>query len=137
MFVRCSCGHYGYVPQEYGKPLHIPEKCKACLAKENLEENNSSESFEFELKAEDGQFERLRRAMNLGEPFSLSPTLFLVPSSSGNGKKYLVNLKINTCTCPDFQYRKLICKHFFRVLIYLLQNDMLDSLRGYDDVNQR
>ena len=135
MFVRCSCGHYGYVPQEYGKPLHIPEKCKACLVKENLAED--SESFEFELKAEDGQFERLRRAMNLGEPFSLSPTLFLVPSSNSNGKKYLVNLKINTCTCPDFQYRKLICKHFFRVLIYLLQNDMLDSLRGYDDVNQR
>jgi len=125
MYLRCVCGHYGYVPQEYGKPLHIPEKCKACLAKEKLEENNSSESFEFELKAGDGQFARLKRAIQLREPFPLSPTLFLVPSSNGNGKKYLVNFKDNTCTCPDFQYRKLICKHFFRVLIYLLQNDML------------
>jgi len=44
---------------------------------------------------------------------------FLVPSQNGN-KKYRISVSKNewTCTCPDFEKRKLPCKHIFAIQLY-------------------
>lgn len=34
-----------------------------------------------------------------------------VPSENISGKLYTINIENQTCTCPDYQYRKNICKH--------------------------
>ncbi len=41
--------------------------------------------------------------------------LWFVPSSSGKSNRYKVNLKDNTCNCPDFEFYKQKCKHLFAV----------------------
>jgi transposase/predicted nucleic acid-binding Zn finger protein len=40
--------------------------------------------------------------------------LYLVPSQSGKGK-YKVNAEQQTCSCPDFDFRRQPCKHVFAV----------------------
>jgi Transposase DDE domain/SWIM zinc finger len=40
--------------------------------------------------------------------------LWLVPSQSGKGK-YKVNTEKQTCSCPDYDFRKQKCKHIFAV----------------------
>lgn len=40
--------------------------------------------------------------------------LWLVPSQSGKGK-YKVDSEKQQCTCPDFDFRRLPCKHLFAV----------------------
>src|SRR5690349_12546638 len=40
--------------------------------------------------------------------------LYLVPSSSGNGK-YSVDLDGGRCSCPDFEFTQAKCKHLFAV----------------------
>lgn len=41
--------------------------------------------------------------------------LYLVPSQSGKGKKYKVDVEKRQCTCPDFDFRREPCKHLFAV----------------------
>jgi len=41
--------------------------------------------------------------------------VYLVPNGKGN--VYHVNLKENTCTCPDHQYRRTECKHLIAAKI--------------------
>jgi transposase len=43
-----------------------------------------------------------------------SGNLYLVPSQSGKGK-YKVDPKAQTCSCPDFDFRRQPCKHIFAV----------------------
>lgn len=45
-----------------------------------------------------------------------SGNLYLVPSQSGRGK-YKVDPKAQTCSCPDFDFRRQPCKHIFAVEI--------------------
>jgi transposase len=40
--------------------------------------------------------------------------LWLVPSQSGHGK-YKVNIEKNTCSCPDFDFKRQKCKHLYAV----------------------
>jgi hypothetical protein len=40
--------------------------------------------------------------------------LYVVPSSSGNGK-YSVDLDAGRCNCPDFDFTQAKCKHLFAV----------------------
>jgi transposase/predicted nucleic acid-binding Zn finger protein len=40
---------------------------------------------------------------------------WLVPSQTGNGKQYTVDLESNHCTCPDHETRQVKCKHIIAV----------------------
>jgi uncharacterized Zn finger protein len=42
---------------------------------------------------------------------SASERLFEVRSSSTSDKFYTVDADIKTCTCPDFSFRSVKCKH--------------------------
>ena len=63
---------------------------------------------------------RIERAYGIVELNSQSPMileknaaekLFEVRSSADNEKFYSVDMDIMTCTCPDFSFRSLKCKH--------------------------
>jgi transposase len=41
--------------------------------------------------------------------------VWVVPSQQGGDKKYLVDPKHETCTCPDFQETGGVCKHLYAV----------------------
>jgi predicted nucleic acid-binding Zn finger protein len=40
---------------------------------------------------------------------------WVVPSQTGNGTSYTVDLDSNHCTCPDHETRQVKCKHIFAV----------------------
>ena len=40
---------------------------------------------------------------------------YVVPSQSGDGRRYTVDPEIGHCTCPDHEDRKIKCKHLFAV----------------------
>lgn len=42
-----------------------------------------------------------------------SPDLFTVTTQSGH--EYLVDVRVDACECPDFEYRDRVCKHLRRV----------------------
>src|SRR5215216_6010728 len=42
--------------------------------------------------------------------------LYLVPSQSGKGK-YKVDAERQSCTCPDYDFRREPCKHIFAVRV--------------------
>ncbi len=42
--------------------------------------------------------------------------LYLVPSQSGRGK-YKVNPQEQTCSCPDYDFRRQPCKHLYAVQV--------------------
>lgn len=44
-----------------------------------------------------------------------SGNLYLVPSQSGRGNKYSVDLEAGRCSCPDFDFTQAKCKHLFAV----------------------
>lgn len=53
---------------------------------------------------------------------------FHVPSSSQDGKKYLVKIgECRTCTCPDFEERQLDCKHIFACQFVLKREQNADG----------
>lgn len=47
---------------------------------------------------------------------------FFIPSASGKNKNYRVNLGQGTCTCADFTFRKMKCKHLFAAQIRFEQD---------------
>lgn len=50
----------------------------------------------------------------------IGDNVFSVPSQSGNGNYVVMGSKEGwVCTCPDFKYRKLICKHIHAVRFWL------------------
>jgi transposase len=44
-----------------------------------------------------------------------SGSSWIVPSQSGNGARYTVDLESQTCTCPDHEVRHVKCKHIYAV----------------------
>ncbi|MDT4954130.1 MAG: hypothetical protein QOJ02_2268 [Acidobacteriota bacterium] len=48
--------------------------------------------------------------------------LWLVPSQNGHGK-YKVNQEKQTCSCPDFDFRRKPCKHLFAVQFTIEQTE--------------
>ena len=60
----------------------------------------------------------------------------LLSKMKNRKKKYLINIKKNTCTCPDFEMRKmkqgLCCKHLMEIrnksYCLLVMNKVMDSL---------
>lgn len=63
---------------------------------------------------------RIERAYGIVESNSNSPVIleqpgsgqvFAVKSSGAEDKYYTVDAEIKTCTCPDFSYRSVKCKH--------------------------
>lgn len=53
--------------------------------------------------------------------------IWLVPSVSGKSTRYKVDLKHQTCTCPDFELRRQKCKHIFAVE-YDFEQEFLGSI---------
>jgi transposase len=48
----------------------------------------------------------IRKVLRKGE-------LWSVPSGTGDGKRYTVDLVAETCSCPDFHLHRVKCKHIF------------------------
>jgi transposase len=44
--------------------------------------------------------------------------LYVVPSQGGRGQ-YTVDADAERCSCPDFEYRRAVCKHLYAVSIYI------------------
>lgn len=51
---------------------------------------------------------------------------FAVPSQSGAGQ-YIVDLVENDCSCPDYELRRLPCKHVEAVLFWLVWEDSVSA----------
>lgn len=54
---------------------------------------------------------------------------YLVPSQTGNGGGYVVDVSAGTCTCPDHETRGCRCKHLWAVLIVRKDVTMPDGSR--------
>jgi hypothetical protein len=54
--------------------------------------------------------------------------LFGVQSTTDKSKSYEVNPDIKTCTCPDFNFRLLKCKHIIAVELVSLLSSSSSSL---------
>lgn len=52
--------------------------------------------------------EQLTASVRVQNPFART---FIVPSQTDAAKSYRVNLAAQTCTCPDFHFRGVTCKH--------------------------
>src|SRR5437660_12014867 len=44
---------------------------------------------------------------------------YMVPSQSMKRVEYRVDVRQNRCTCPDFEERRLPCKHMFAVEFFM------------------
>src|SRR4051812_33958114 len=53
--------------------------------------------------------------------------VWVVPSQSSTDKKYLVDPKHETCTCPDFQENGCPCKHLHAVRFVLKRETAPDG----------
>ncbi|TAL46694.1 IS6 family transposase [archaeon] len=60
-------------------------------------------------------------------PSSVSKETFLVPSQSSD-KKYKVTIKNETsCSCPDFKFRNVECKHIISVKLWMKLREKISS----------
>lgn len=59
---------------------------------------------------------------------------WFVPSASGKGK-YKVDLSTDSCTCPDYEFRRAKCKHLFAVE-FTFEQDFLASIDGQEIAKQ-
>ena len=81
---------------------------------------------------------RAERAMRLynehgGEISKVGPQTYLVPGCSADA--YTVDLRAETCNCPDFEHRcaeedGLLCKHLYAAVIY---REKVERARRYCD----
>jgi hypothetical protein len=68
------------------------------------------------------------------EPKILNESAFVVPSQS-NGNKYKVVRHWNgwTCSCPDYHYRKVLCKHINAVEYWLKLREQLNQQQVFSE----
>ncbi len=73
--------------------------------------------------------QRRIRGIDIAKRYTIKQenNLWFVPSSSGKSNRYKVNLKDETCNCPDYEFRKQKCKHLFAVE-YSFEQEFLQSL---------
>jgi transposase/predicted nucleic acid-binding Zn finger protein len=64
-----------------------------------------------------------------------SGNLYLVPSQSGRGK-YKVDPKAQTCSCPDFDFRREPCKHIFAVEVTIRRTKTTHIKAGVTTVTE-
>src|ERR1044071_8830161 len=64
-----------------------------------------------------------------------SGNLYLVASQSGRGK-YKVDPKAQTCSCPDFDFRRQPCKHIYAVEISVRRTKTTHISRGVTTVTE-
>jgi hypothetical protein len=59
---------------------------------------------------------RQQKGLQIAERFPITQQgrLYIVPSQSGRGR-YKVDAERQSCTCPDFDFRRQPCKHLFAV----------------------
>jgi transposase len=57
--------------------------------------------------------------------------LWVVPSETGKGK-YTVDAKVQRCTCPDWDFRRLPCKHVFAVR-YIIEREQTTVTETHAD----
>ncbi len=72
-------------------------------------------------------------------PKRIDKETFIIPSQHNPDKKYKVTHKEEwTCTCPDFKYRKVKCKHIQAVEMWLKMRNAImedDILEMPDEIN--
>jgi transposase len=61
--------------------------------------------------------------------------LYLVPSQSGRGK-YKVNAEKQTCSCPDYDFRRQPCKHIYAVEISVRRTKITHIKAGVTTVTE-
>lgn len=64
-----------------------------------------------------------------------SGNLYLVPSQSGRGR-YKVDPKAQTCSCPDFDFRRQPCKHIFAVEVTIRRTKTTHIKSGVTTVTE-
>ena len=57
----------------------------------------------------------------------VSANTYLVLSQSKHNTQYIVNLQNNSCSCPDYAFRQLQCKHIIAVKEIAALDVILDS----------
>lgn len=71
-------------------------------------------AFQAISQCDDTMYDRLRPALT--PSFSISPPFDITAHMiSSNGAEYVTTL--HSCTCPDFQIRKCVCKHMLRLAV--------------------
>jgi len=75
--------------------------------------------------------ERMAKAYSILEngnmPMSVSKETFIIPSQSGKGKYKVTSKNSWSCTCPDFKYRKLECKHILSIKLWMKLKQKISS----------
>jgi len=70
----------------------------------------------------DGQYERLQRAVTESiEVISYDDDNISATIKGSTGNTYSTNY--SACSCPDFQLRKLPCKHMYLLCIWMHENN--------------
>ena len=76
--------------------------------------------------------QRRIRGIDLAKRYTIKEkdNIWTVPSASGKGK-YKVDLFTDSCTCPDYEIRRVKCKHLFAVE-FTFEQDFLASINGQE-----
>lgn len=72
---------------------------------------------------------RLERAFTLLKRVQIKGNTAIVGSDRDYTKTYIVNIEDKTCTCADFEYRRLRCKHIRAVELYQLQLRQIEAAK--------
>jgi len=64
---------------------------------------------------------RLERAFTLLKRVQIKGNTATVGSDKNYTKTYIVNILAKTCTCADYKFRQIRCKHIRAVELYQLQ----------------
>ena len=76
---------------------------------------------------------RLERAFTLLKRVQIKGNTATVGSDKDYTKTYIVNISDKTCTCADFKFRHLRCKHIRAVELYQLQLRQIEAAKSLCD----
>ena len=76
----------------------------------NLSKFNKTQEILNELECIKKQIQNLQTLVSNNQP-TISQNIIHEQSHTDPNKSYTINISNKSCTCPDFTYRKKICKH--------------------------
>lgn len=76
----------------------------------NLIKSNKTQEILNELESIKKQIQNLQTLVSNNKP-TISNNIIHEKSHTDPNKSYTINISDKSCTCPDFTYRKKICKH--------------------------
>lgn len=84
---------------------------------------------------EDTRLERAKAIAEAGKVRQISDTKWMVLSQTGAKKRYEVDSRQQTCTCPDFEAWELPCKHIFATRIFQGLDPITRKERHHNEEN--